>query len=167
MDLVILNHGQMTRTTPEVALPPPNFRTTPAGGSLTPTIPIHNGSSVELGFESGKPSGPEAETLPLETFEINIIRSPVPGVLFIVEENKKDLGLDLFRLGKLRGMSQASIDQTASSFQWLTYRRRCPGNNSWDSSFGAGSAREILSCRRRQISCIIVRNYSRNSVRKS
>ncbi|GFU70998.1 hypothetical protein TNCV_3350211 [Trichonephila clavipes] len=34
MDFVILNHGQVTRMTPELALPPPNFHTTPMGRSL-------------------------------------------------------------------------------------------------------------------------------------
>ncbi|GBM88142.1 hypothetical protein AVEN_213957-1 [Araneus ventricosus] len=33
-DLVILNHGQMTRTTPELAPPSPNFHDTPTGGRL-------------------------------------------------------------------------------------------------------------------------------------
>ncbi|GBM29322.1 hypothetical protein AVEN_2829-1 [Araneus ventricosus] len=35
MDFVSLNSDQMTRTTPDLASSPPNFRTTPAGGSLT------------------------------------------------------------------------------------------------------------------------------------
>ncbi|GFV12117.1 hypothetical protein TNCV_1796041 [Trichonephila clavipes] len=34
-DLVILNHGQVTRTTPETAHPSPNFHTTPTGGRLS------------------------------------------------------------------------------------------------------------------------------------
>ncbi|GBO15086.1 hypothetical protein AVEN_237407-1 [Araneus ventricosus] len=37
-DLVILNCGQMTRTTPDLAPPSPNFRTTPAGGRLAPYV---------------------------------------------------------------------------------------------------------------------------------
>ncbi|GFV77003.1 hypothetical protein TNCV_690731 [Trichonephila clavipes] len=31
-DHVILNHGQVTRTTPELAPPSPNYHTTPTGG---------------------------------------------------------------------------------------------------------------------------------------
>ncbi|GBN83845.1 hypothetical protein AVEN_235116-1 [Araneus ventricosus] len=37
--LVILNRGQMTRMTPELAAPP-NFRTTPMRGRLTPTYDL-------------------------------------------------------------------------------------------------------------------------------
>ncbi|GBM56548.1 hypothetical protein AVEN_38701-2-1, partial [Araneus ventricosus] len=33
-----LNHGQMTRTTPVLTLPAPNFRTTPARIHLTPYV---------------------------------------------------------------------------------------------------------------------------------
>ncbi|GFY09613.1 hypothetical protein TNCV_381081 [Trichonephila clavipes] len=33
-DLVSLNHGQVTRTTPELASPSPNFHTTTTGGRL-------------------------------------------------------------------------------------------------------------------------------------
>ncbi|GFV34808.1 hypothetical protein TNCV_1451121 [Trichonephila clavipes] len=33
-DLVIFNHGQVTRMTPELALSSPNFPTTPTGGRL-------------------------------------------------------------------------------------------------------------------------------------
>ncbi|GFY04613.1 hypothetical protein TNCV_4416961 [Trichonephila clavipes] len=36
-DLVILNHGQITRTTPELAPPSPNFHTTPTLGRLSST----------------------------------------------------------------------------------------------------------------------------------
>ncbi|GBM66184.1 hypothetical protein AVEN_246404-1 [Araneus ventricosus] len=39
-DLVILNLGQMTRTTPELAPPSPNFHATPAGGRLTTTYDL-------------------------------------------------------------------------------------------------------------------------------
>ncbi|GFW74032.1 hypothetical protein TNCV_545561 [Trichonephila clavipes] len=35
-DLVILNHGQVTRMTPELAPTSPNSHTTPAGGRLSP-----------------------------------------------------------------------------------------------------------------------------------
>ncbi|GBM78127.1 hypothetical protein AVEN_17051-1 [Araneus ventricosus] len=68
MDLVILNHGQMMRTAPELAPPSPNFHATATGERLESTSdlvckgPIHGGSSVELGFEL---SGPKVETLPL------------------------------------------------------------------------------------------------------
>ncbi|GFS53954.1 DDE_3 domain-containing protein [Trichonephila clavipes] len=34
-DLVILNHGQVTRTKPELAPPSPNYHTTPTGGRLS------------------------------------------------------------------------------------------------------------------------------------
>ncbi|GBM80213.1 hypothetical protein AVEN_203725-1 [Araneus ventricosus] len=58
-DLAILNHGQMTRTTPELA--PPLQTSTPHQREdvwplrmiLRATGPIHVGSSVESGFESG------------------------------------------------------------------------------------------------------------------
>ncbi|GBN63813.1 hypothetical protein AVEN_190365-1 [Araneus ventricosus] len=39
-DLVILNLGQMTRTTPELAPPSPNFHATPTGGRLTTTFDL-------------------------------------------------------------------------------------------------------------------------------
>ncbi|GBN46187.1 hypothetical protein AVEN_28543-1 [Araneus ventricosus] len=39
MDLVILNHGQMTKTTPELAHPSPNFHATPTAGRLATTYP--------------------------------------------------------------------------------------------------------------------------------
>ncbi|GFW84925.1 hypothetical protein TNCV_682131 [Trichonephila clavipes] len=34
-DHVILNHGQVTWTTPELAPPSPNYRTTPTGGRFS------------------------------------------------------------------------------------------------------------------------------------
>ncbi|GBM62133.1 hypothetical protein AVEN_207622-1 [Araneus ventricosus] len=59
-DLVILNRGQMTRTTPDLELPSPNFHATAAGGRLAfyvwfkvQQIRIHGGSSVESGFDPG------------------------------------------------------------------------------------------------------------------
>ncbi|GBM22358.1 hypothetical protein AVEN_121167-1 [Araneus ventricosus] len=71
MKLVILNRGQMTRTAAELAPPPPNFRTTPATGRLTHDgrfkvhqAHMHDSSLVKSGFKLG-PSGPEAETIPL------------------------------------------------------------------------------------------------------
>ncbi|GBO02126.1 hypothetical protein AVEN_154094-1 [Araneus ventricosus] len=39
-NLVILNLGQMTRTTPELAPPSPNFHATPTGGRLTTTYDL-------------------------------------------------------------------------------------------------------------------------------
>ncbi|GBM13671.1 hypothetical protein AVEN_148193-1 [Araneus ventricosus] len=39
-DLVILNLGQMTRTTPELAPPSSNFHATPTGGRLTTTYDL-------------------------------------------------------------------------------------------------------------------------------
>ncbi|GBL98144.1 hypothetical protein AVEN_268239-1 [Araneus ventricosus] len=56
----------MTKTTPELASPSPNFRTTPTGGhlaltDLTCTRPVvHRWNQVS----SLQPSGPEIETLP-------------------------------------------------------------------------------------------------------
>ncbi|GFU91501.1 hypothetical protein TNCV_2542691 [Trichonephila clavipes] len=54
-DLVILNHGQVTKTTPKLAPSSPNFRTIPTGGRLSidrfnvhqPLL--HGGSSTEQG----------------------------------------------------------------------------------------------------------------------
>ncbi|GFV34538.1 hypothetical protein TNCV_1448441 [Trichonephila clavipes] len=42
-DLIILNHGQVTWTTPELA-PPPNYHTTPTGRSAaaSPEENVHN-----------------------------------------------------------------------------------------------------------------------------
>ncbi|GBM63961.1 hypothetical protein AVEN_17547-1 [Araneus ventricosus] len=61
----------MTRTTPELAPPSPNFHATPTGGRLTTTYDlacnrphtrrIFNG----IGSRAWSPSGPKAETLPL------------------------------------------------------------------------------------------------------
>ncbi|GBN23472.1 hypothetical protein AVEN_102900-1 [Araneus ventricosus] len=60
MDLVILNRCQMMRTTPKLAPPSPNFRTTSAGGRLTHDIRVsmhqahmRGGSSLESGLEPG------------------------------------------------------------------------------------------------------------------
>ncbi|GBN61250.1 hypothetical protein AVEN_128969-1 [Araneus ventricosus] len=39
-DLVILNHGQMTRTTPELAPTFPNFHATPTGGRMATTYDL-------------------------------------------------------------------------------------------------------------------------------
>ncbi|GFV42286.1 hypothetical protein TNCV_3165171 [Trichonephila clavipes] len=53
-DHVILNHVQVTRTTPELVNPSPNFHTSPMGGrfSLDRFIavlpPLHGGSSAVL-----------------------------------------------------------------------------------------------------------------------
>ncbi|GFT09175.1 hypothetical protein TNCV_4106061 [Trichonephila clavipes] len=44
--LVILNHGQVTRTTPELTLPSPNFHITPTGGRLSLDIfSVHRSST--------------------------------------------------------------------------------------------------------------------------
>ncbi|GBM21207.1 hypothetical protein AVEN_265813-1 [Araneus ventricosus] len=63
----------MTRTTPELAPPSPNFRTTPTGGCLEFSHDlacnrphIQGGSSVKSGFEPGA-LVPKAVTLPLAT----------------------------------------------------------------------------------------------------
>ncbi|GBM66348.1 hypothetical protein AVEN_227814-1 [Araneus ventricosus] len=63
-DLVILNLGQMTRTTPELAPPLPNFRTTPTGGRLTPKYdltcnrPNTRRISCGIGFRAWNPMPP-------------------------------------------------------------------------------------------------------------
>ncbi|GFX75515.1 hypothetical protein TNCV_4714221 [Trichonephila clavipes] len=55
MDLVILNHGQVTRTTPELPSPSPNFHSTPMGECLSLSEfkvhwhPLHGLSSAVLG----------------------------------------------------------------------------------------------------------------------
>ncbi|GBO20852.1 hypothetical protein AVEN_130428-1, partial [Araneus ventricosus] len=66
-DRVILNLDQITKTTPE----PSNFRTKPTGGRSPPMIwlstgPMHDGSSVESGFEPGalQPQGRGLATRP-------------------------------------------------------------------------------------------------------
>ncbi|GFW34457.1 hypothetical protein TNCV_500751 [Trichonephila clavipes] len=57
MDLVILNHGQVTRTTPKIAPLSPHFHTTPVGGRLRfyrfnghhpPTWRVFSGTWLEL-----------------------------------------------------------------------------------------------------------------------
>ncbi|GFU55436.1 hypothetical protein TNCV_2550241 [Trichonephila clavipes] len=40
-DLVFLNHGQVTRTTPELAPPSPTYHTTPTGGRLSSQQATH------------------------------------------------------------------------------------------------------------------------------
>ncbi|GBN55509.1 hypothetical protein AVEN_119255-1 [Araneus ventricosus] len=60
----------MPRTTPELTPPSPNFRTTPAGGRLTPTYDLACSRpkyTTELQWNrvsNLEPSGPKAETLP-------------------------------------------------------------------------------------------------------
>ncbi|GFU37324.1 hypothetical protein TNCV_4273121 [Trichonephila clavipes] len=55
MDLVILNHGQVTMTTPEFEVPSPNFHTIPTEGRLSldrfnaHQFPLHGGSASVLG----------------------------------------------------------------------------------------------------------------------
>ncbi|GFY02008.1 hypothetical protein TNCV_5098691 [Trichonephila clavipes] len=57
-DLGILNHGQVKRTTLELAIPSPTFYTTPTGGRLGLDIfcahrpPQHGGSSAVLDSNS-------------------------------------------------------------------------------------------------------------------
>ncbi|GBL96977.1 hypothetical protein AVEN_182551-1 [Araneus ventricosus] len=58
MDPIILNFGQVSSSSPELAPSSPNFRITPVGKPLTHEIRfnshqahIHGGSSVESGFE--------------------------------------------------------------------------------------------------------------------
>ncbi|GFV61456.1 hypothetical protein TNCV_2937981 [Trichonephila clavipes] len=67
MGLVIFNHGQVTRTTPELAPSSPNFDTTPTGGRLShDRFDVHRllkgGSSAVLGSNS-RHAGHEFNTL--------------------------------------------------------------------------------------------------------
>ncbi|GBN65168.1 hypothetical protein AVEN_63678-1, partial [Araneus ventricosus] len=57
INVVILNRGQMTRTTPELAPPSPDFRITPEGERLAP---------YKAGFEPGilQPQSPTFTTRP-------------------------------------------------------------------------------------------------------
>ncbi|GFV23124.1 uncharacterized protein TNCV_1709941 [Trichonephila clavipes] len=57
LDHVILNHGQVTWMTPELAPPSPNFHTTPTGGRFSSTdimciTALHDGSLVVQGSNS-------------------------------------------------------------------------------------------------------------------
>ncbi|GBL74821.1 hypothetical protein AVEN_243670-1 [Araneus ventricosus] len=72
--LIILNYGQMSRTTPEPAPSSPSFRTTLSGGHLTPAVRFsshqahrHDSSSVECVFEPGtlRPQDLHLTTRPL------------------------------------------------------------------------------------------------------
>ncbi|GFW06976.1 hypothetical protein TNCV_3691721 [Trichonephila clavipes] len=60
-DLIILNHGQMTRKTPQLACPSPKICTTPTGGRLNHDIfSVHpltllGGSSTVRGSNSAVP----------------------------------------------------------------------------------------------------------------
>ncbi|GBM26191.1 hypothetical protein AVEN_197009-1 [Araneus ventricosus] len=77
-NFVTLNRGQMTRTTPELEPPCPNFRTPPAGGCLTQVrfsvyqAHENGGSSVESGFEPGalttRPPWPREFKVFMESF---------------------------------------------------------------------------------------------------
>ncbi|GFW92262.1 hypothetical protein TNCV_3541481 [Trichonephila clavipes] len=57
-DLVILNHGQVTRMKPQLSLPFPNYHTTPTGKTfelstdLKCIASLHGGSSAALGSNS-------------------------------------------------------------------------------------------------------------------
>ncbi|GBO12544.1 hypothetical protein AVEN_131854-1 [Araneus ventricosus] len=58
----------MTRTTPELAPPSPNFRATPVGGRLATTYDLACNRPHTRRIFSGigfRPCGPEVETLPL------------------------------------------------------------------------------------------------------
>ncbi|GFX66650.1 hypothetical protein TNCV_1428161 [Trichonephila clavipes] len=61
MDLVILNHGQVTRTTPELAAPSSNFHYAPTGGRLSlgrlnmKWLPQHGWFSAVLGSKYKSP----------------------------------------------------------------------------------------------------------------
>ncbi|GBM22947.1 hypothetical protein AVEN_172300-1 [Araneus ventricosus] len=61
----------MTRTTPELVPPSPNFHATPTGGRLTTTYDLacnrpHTRRIFSgIGFRTWNPPGPKAETLPL------------------------------------------------------------------------------------------------------
>ncbi|GBM49741.1 hypothetical protein AVEN_36359-1 [Araneus ventricosus] len=61
----------MTRTTPELAPPSPNFHATPTGGRLATTYDLacnrpHTRADLQWNRVSNlEPSGPKAETLPL------------------------------------------------------------------------------------------------------
>ncbi|GBN57575.1 hypothetical protein AVEN_17322-1, partial [Araneus ventricosus] len=67
-DLVILNQGQMTRTTPELAPPSPNFRATPTGGRLVTTYDLscrrpHTRRIISgIGFRSCGPPVPRSRS---------------------------------------------------------------------------------------------------------
>ncbi|GFY08552.1 hypothetical protein TNCV_809851 [Trichonephila clavipes] len=65
VDLIILNHGQLTRTIHELAHLSPNYHTTPMGGHLSYhqcSASLHDGSSVVLGSNS-RYAGLESVTL--------------------------------------------------------------------------------------------------------
>ncbi|GFW99835.1 hypothetical protein TNCV_3420641 [Trichonephila clavipes] len=56
MDLVILSHGQVTKSTPELATPSPNYhtngRTFDLSTDLMSIASLHDGSSLVLGSNS-------------------------------------------------------------------------------------------------------------------
>ncbi|GBM17578.1 hypothetical protein AVEN_80881-1 [Araneus ventricosus] len=64
-DFVILNHSQMTRTTPELAPPSPNFHATPMGGRLATMYdlacnrPHMRRIFSGIGFRTWNPKAPE------------------------------------------------------------------------------------------------------------
>ncbi|GBN59286.1 hypothetical protein AVEN_201964-1 [Araneus ventricosus] len=69
----------MTRTTPELAPPSPNFHATPTGGRLTTTYDLtcnrpHTRRIFQWNRVSNlEPSGPKAETLPLGHRGLNLV----------------------------------------------------------------------------------------------
>ncbi|GBN39986.1 hypothetical protein AVEN_73269-1, partial [Araneus ventricosus] len=88
----------MTRTTPEMLPPSPNFHATPAGGRLTTTYdltcnrPTHGGSSVESGFEPGtlRPQSWDLTTRPPRPRQLRVAslygskRPLYPGYMYLI-----------------------------------------------------------------------------------
>ncbi|GFW52839.1 hypothetical protein TNCV_2394181 [Trichonephila clavipes] len=64
MDFVILNHGQMTWTTPELTTCSPNFHTTPTGGLSSDIFNVHLPYTVGLQWHQTRTHDTLA-TLPL------------------------------------------------------------------------------------------------------
>ncbi|GBM58500.1 hypothetical protein AVEN_212753-1 [Araneus ventricosus] len=82
-DLVILNRGQMTRTTPELAPASRSFRATPARGRLAHDVRRQAHTYGDLQWKQVSnlnPSGPAIEILPLShrgrKFHAQIISQP-------------------------------------------------------------------------------------------
>ncbi|GBN07219.1 hypothetical protein AVEN_4328-1 [Araneus ventricosus] len=68
-DLVISNHGQMTRATPELVSLSPSFHATPTGGRLSTTHDLScNRPHTQRIFNGigSRTLRPKAETLPLD-----------------------------------------------------------------------------------------------------
>ncbi|GBM46773.1 hypothetical protein AVEN_6054-1 [Araneus ventricosus] len=78
MDLVFLNRGQMTRTTPVMASPSPNFRATPMGGHLATTYDLTCNRPHTRRIFSGigfRTCDPPVPTLPLGHLSLATPRS--------------------------------------------------------------------------------------------